>query len=117
MLKSSFANYIILAFVFLIISIGCEQPPSKLDTVKPIITLIGEHTIVFENSEEYENYIDLGATAIDKSNGDITDKIEVSLLLSTSTDLEYSLVTFVYDVEDSDGNKADSVHRNIVVHR
>ncbi|MDD4547310.1 MAG: DUF5011 domain-containing protein, partial [Bacilli bacterium] len=76
---------------------------------KPLITLIGQETIVIR---EGEAYTELGATAFDPEDGDITDKIKITSNLNINMPGTYEIR---YDVEDSNGNKAPTVIRTIMV--
>lgn len=81
---------------------------SKLDTLAPVITLVGDNP-----DTTYLNvaYTDPGATATDNIDGDITSKITVSGTVDTTTIGTYSLW---YKVSDMWGNR-DSVLRIVRV--
>lgn len=81
---------------------------SKLDTLAPVITLLGNNP-----DTTYLNvaYTDPGATATDNIDGDITSKITVSGTVDTTTIGTYSLW---YKVSDMWGNR-DSVLRIVRV--
>ena len=79
------------------------------DTTAPVITLLGNAT---ETITEGDNYVDAGATAIDDTDGDITDKITVSGLVDSSAAGTYHLY---YNVSDQAGNAAAQVTRTVVV--
>lgn len=78
------------------------------DKEEPSITLKGENSIViYKNSR----YIEKGYTAIDKCDGDITNKVIVTGTVDTSRAGTY---TINYKVVDNSGNKT-SVDRKITV--
>ncbi|MFA5603839.1 MAG: immunoglobulin-like domain-containing protein, partial [Bacilli bacterium] len=76
---------------------------------KPLITLIGQETIVIR---EGDSYTELGATAYDPEDGDITDKINITSNLNINMPGTYQIR---YNVADSNGNKAPMVIRTIMV--
>lgn len=78
------------------------------DTVAPVITLNGEDVIIRVNDE----YVELGATATDNVDGDLTSSIVISGDVDTTKKGEYVLT---YDVADKSGNNADSVTRKVTV--
>lgn len=80
------------------------------DTIPPVITLQGDNPqfIVFGNP-----YIELGASAADIADGDLTADIIIDAsAVDTSIAADY-LVT--YDVSDSSGNVAATVMRTVTV--
>jgi PKD repeat protein len=79
------------------------------DITKPVITLIGDDPIVIELGFQY---VDPGATAIDNSDGDITDKIVAYDNVDPAVGGIYRVV---YKVTDEAGNEADSVVRTVIV--
>jgi hypothetical protein len=79
------------------------------DTVKPVITLNGNDEVTVQEGATYE---DLGATASDLVDGDITDKIKTINPVDTSTPGVYYVA---YDVSDWAGNWADRVVRTVTV--
>ena len=70
------------------------------DLVAPVITIIGDNPMLIINYEEYE---ELGATAIDNVDGDITNAIEISSNVDTQVEGTYEVI---YSVSDSWGNTA-----------
>lgn len=78
-------------------------------TDKPVITLNGDSTIFVR---QYDSYEDEGATALDKQDGDLTSDISVTGTVNVNTPGNYEIK---YDVTDSDGNKAITVTRKVVV--
>lgn len=103
--------------LFLLVSIfsGCDSVDLQENREKPRIVLLGESSIRFDSLDAFEGYHDMGAVAYDEQDGDITDKIEYGMTSSVSIDSEYESYTYSYDVEDSDGNRADTVYRDVVV--
>ena len=79
------------------------------DTTKPVITLLGDASIILNVGE---TYTDAGATANDDKDGNITSNIVVSNPVNTSIARTY---TITYDVNDSAGNSAIQVTRTVQV--
>ncbi|MBT8107815.1 MAG: VCBS repeat-containing protein, partial [Gammaproteobacteria bacterium] len=79
------------------------------DTEPPVITLLGQSSVVIESRQ---NYIDAGATAADNIDGNISNAIRVTGSVNTSTVGTYVLT---YDVTDFAGNTAASVTRTVRV--
>lgn len=84
-------------------------PNETPDTVKPLITLLGEAAVTLTAGE---SYTDAGATAQDDRDGNITDKIIITGSVDTATAGTYTLS---YNVSDTAGNAADTVTRTVVV--
>ncbi|MCP4320591.1 MAG: DUF5011 domain-containing protein, partial [Alteromonadales bacterium] len=81
-----------------------------LDTEIPLISLIGDASITITVGD---TYTDLGATAIDNVDGDITANIVVGGdTVDTSTAGTYEIT---YNVTDTEGNEADEVIRTVIV--
>lgn len=73
------------------------------DKVSPVISLMGESKIVLDKGEYY---IEQGATALDNSDGDITDNIVIEGNVDTNiVGLQY----VVYSVSDKAGNKSEAI--------
>ena len=83
-----------------------------VDKIKPVITLIGDSTIEVVKGDSYQ---DLGATAFDNLDGDITNKIKVDGVPSTTNVAVGSQFRVEYNVVDGSGNSADTVIRTIKV--
>jgi hypothetical protein len=79
------------------------------DAIKPVITLTGADTIFVERGRPYT---ELGATALDNVDGDITSKIVLGGTVDTTLVGFYPIT---YDVTDSTGNKANRVTRIVSV--
>lgn len=79
------------------------------DTTAPVITIIGSST---SSVEQNTNYTDLGATATDDIDGDITANIVTLNSVDTTTVGSY---TVTYNVADQAGNIASEVVRTITV--
>ena len=73
------------------------------DTSIPVITLLGEATLVHEAKS---NYSDAGATASDTLDGNITDSIVTVSTVDINKVGEYSVS---YNVVDANGNNAATV--------
>lgn len=86
-----------------------EPPVQETDITPPVITLVGEAQIYLTVGEPY---IELGATASDDVDGDISDQI----VITGSVDVENAgTYTLTYDVSDQAGNAADTVIRIVEV--
>ena len=79
-----------------------------VDTTAPVITLIGNSSVTVEAGSIYD---DLGATASDIVDGDLTASITSVSNVDTSTPGEY---TVTYNVSDAAGNIAE-LQRNVIV--
>ena len=91
-----------------------DSPTLETDTVKPVITLLGEEEVTIAQGE---TYVDAGATAVDKTTTDgaeldITTKIQVTNPVDTSKPGTY---TIVYRVSDWAGNYSEEVFRTVTV--
>ncbi len=84
------------------------NPTPTPDTTPPTITLIGNDTV---NINVGDSYSDLGATAIDDVDGDITNSIQTNSNVNTSTAGTYHVT---YSVSDSAGNSASKTRTVIV---
>ena len=80
-----------------------------IDTIPPTITLNGASTI---NLSLGTSYNELGATANDNIDGDISSSITIAGRVNTSTIGTY---TITYDVSDTAGNKATQITRTVIV--
>ena len=79
------------------------------DTTKPVISLNGPASITLNLGEVY---IELGATATDNFDGDITSSIQVTGSVNTAVAGIYNIA---YNVSDSSGNVADELIRTVEV--
>ncbi len=103
----------LLTAMLVLLVTGCS------DNIKPVITLLGDAEVIVMQGETYE---DAGATAkdttYDKNNQevvvDITQDIVTDNPVDTSKEGVYEVT---YNVSDSAGNKADEVHRKVVVEK
>jgi hypothetical protein len=87
------------------------------DTVRPVITLLGDVTVYVENGAEY---LDAGAIAADDRDGNITDRMVVIYKRNGETvdaidTLTAAAYTVHYNVADTAGNAAEEVTRTVVV--
>jgi len=80
-----------------------------VDTEKPVISLTGSAAI---NLTVGDTYNDLGATATDNIDGNLTSSIVISGTVNTNTAGTY---TRNYNVSDAAGNAADQVSRTVIV--
>lgn len=79
----------------------CTTHTKPADTEKPEITLMGKETITLKVNEKYT---DPGATATDRTDGDITSKIVIDISKVDTT--KAGTYTVTYTVSDSAGNTA-----------
>ncbi|NRD22095.1 DUF5011 domain-containing protein [Winogradskyella litoriviva] len=79
------------------------------DTTAPVITLTGASTI---NLEVGDTYNELGATATDNIDGNLTSSIVITGTVNTTSAGTY---TKFYNVSDAAGNAAAQVTRTIIV--
>ncbi|MGB1424498.1 MAG: DUF5011 domain-containing protein [Pseudomonadales bacterium] len=111
MLKKEFFFMLLIRFfgLALLSSLSMFATNSRADTAAPVISLIG-----FENVWHAlgTSYTDLGATAIDDIDGDISAKITASGSVNANVLGTY---TIVYSVSDAAGNKAEQVTRTVTV--
>ena len=81
-----------------------------VDTTAPVITLVGANPQTIEVGSAY---VELGATALDNYDGDITGSIVIDAsAVDTAAVGSYSVT---YDVADSSGNAATQVTRTVGV--
>ena len=86
-----------------------KSKPKKIDTAPPVITLNGQSNVTIEGGSEY---IDLGATAIDEEDGDLSGSIQLVGEVKANKPGSYELK---YNVKDSSGNEAQTVTRTVAV--
>ena len=82
------------------------------DAIAPVITLIGSATINMKVGDD--PYTDLGATATDDVDGDITANIVVVGVDAVNVNTE-ATYTITYNVTDAAGNAAAEITRTVVV--
>ncbi|QGQ98985.1 DUF5011 domain-containing protein [Paenibacillus psychroresistens] len=87
------------------------------DTTSPVLTMTGELTV---NLTYGASYVDLGATAIDDFDGNLTGSIAVTVSnnVNEDTTLNTSVAgtyTYHYNVNDLTGNHANEIKRTVVV--
>lgn len=87
-----------------------ENAITSADSVKPIITLLGDQTI---NIIKNNTFTDPGASATDNIDGTITARITKKGTVDTSKIGTYYID---YDVTDTAGNKAITVTRTVIVY-
>ena len=93
---------------------GGSEPPTypepPADTTPPVITLVGASSLSLEIGDTYE---ELGATATDDTDGDISSDIVIdSSAVDESSLGDYSVT---YNVSDSAGNQAEEKTRIVSV--
>ena len=87
-----------------------ERTYNLIDTVPPILTLIGQHE---EKIKQGTEYIELGAKAVDEKDGDLSDKIEInSSRVNTNVIGTYNVN---YNVSDNSNNIAIGIRKVKVV--
>src|SRR5439155_15557881 len=79
------------------------------DTIKPVITLVGNSSVTVEC---HSGYADAGATANDNCDGDITSRLSIVNPVDVTTPGTY---TVTYNVSDAVGNAAVQVTRTVTV--
>ncbi len=79
------------------------------DTTEPTITILGDNPATVTQGEVYT---DAGATAIDDVDGNVTDQIQVSGSVNTTTPGTYEII---YNVIDAAGNPAEAIRQVFVV--
>ncbi|MDG1393259.1 MAG: DUF5011 domain-containing protein [Flavobacteriaceae bacterium] len=73
--------YLLIAVAFLACT-NDEDNNNNQETTAPVITLVGENPqIIIKN----QSYVELGATAIDNVDGDISNTIQISSSVNTIT--------------------------------
>ncbi|WP_347231096.1 S-layer homology domain-containing protein [Paenibacillus sp. DMB5] len=87
------------------------------DTVKPVITLLGEPTVELANGAAYT---DAGATAADDRDGDLTGQIIATITkggqpLAALDTTQAGTYLYHYNVSDAAGNAAVEVIRTVIV--
>ena len=89
---------------------GSDNPPAAADDASPPeITLLGENPQYVEAATVYT---ELGASALDDADGDLTDEIKIDAsAIDTGAPGEYSVT---YSVSDESGNVATAVRTVIV---
>lgn len=92
-------------------SVSTTRTVNVIDTQAPVLTLNGESEI---NIAQDSTYQDLGCTAIDNYDGDITTKITIESDIDTSALGTY---TVNYKVQDSSGNESKLTRSINVVKR
>ncbi len=86
-----------------------EDTELIIDMTPPVITLNGEIEMTINAGEVFE---DPGAVAEDAVDGDLTDNIDISDIVDTSTPGIYQIT---YDVSDAAGNSAETKTRAVTV--
>ncbi len=86
---------------------GGSTPP--VDVTAPVITLVGDAQVTILVGD---TYTDLGATAVDDTDGDISKNIITTNLVDSTKAGTY---TVTYDVSDTAHNNAVEVIRTVVV--
>ena len=87
----------------------CDQWDDSVDHIKPVITVLGEQELTIEAGS---NYVDLGATAADDADGDISVKVVTENLVDTKSVGSYLVI---YNVKDFAGNEAEKAIRIVNV--
>ena len=100
-----------IAYRAVIVTTNCpdEDSPANVVNDLPVITLIGKNSVIINVGS---NYVDLGATAYDKIDGDITRKI-VTDTSNVKTNVP-GIYKVYYSVTNSNGKKT-SITRTVTV--
>lgn len=103
-------NLTIISLIAALIFIGCPNPsnPAVEDKEAPVITLTGAAII---NLTVGDAYVELGATATDNKDSNLTVLIDSSSVNTASIGTYY----VTYNVSDSAGNAATEVRRTVNV--
>jgi len=104
-----YINRVVFFIVGLIIALSFESCNTK-DEMAPVITLIGEDSIRSQPLNQV--YVDEGATAMDETDGDISENIFVESLVNVDILGWYEVI---YNVVDKAGNSAKPVSRPVRV--
>lgn len=103
--------------IILFIILGCKDKESKdyaTNRSKPVIKIIGSDRLHLAIGEKYVEY---GATATDATDGDISDKIQISSIQDTNTadnnQVKYNQIK--YNVKNSAGQSAIEVTRSVTI--
>ncbi|MBE0451820.1 MAG: S8 family serine peptidase [Clostridia bacterium] len=88
---------------------GSSAPLPVKDTIAPILSLNGNAYIKLNQGDAYE---ELGATAIDNIDGDISSSVQITGVVNA---LEAGVYNLTYTVADKAGNSATPVTRTIEV--
>ena len=92
-------------------AVSIQRTVNVVDTTKPVLHLSGPSSV---DVEVKTSYTDAGATATD--NYDDASVITANVTSEGSVDLtKVGSYTIIYDVTDSEGNKADSIQRIVNV--
>ncbi len=109
-IKDSISGAQINTIDFPTVTVQVPPPPPPQDTTPPVVALLGNNPQVITTGTAYT---ELGATAIDDFDGDISGSVVIdSSAVDTSMAGSYSVT---YDVSDSSGNMADTVIRTVTV--
>ena len=84
-----------------------QQMITVEDTIKPIIMLLGDNPMTIEVDE---NYVEFGATAVDRMAGDLTDQIIIDATeIDTNTVGTYTVTYAVADIQNNQTQASRSV--------
>lgn len=86
----------------------CETHTAPKDTEKPTIKLKGDAKVYLNLNEKY---VEMGATATDKVDGDLTEKIEITGKVDIK---KVGTYTITYKVKDKAGNESTATRKVIV---
>jgi len=89
---------------------SCQATVTVVDATPPTITLNGDNPQTIECCEDY---VELGATAIDNCSGDVTADIVIDA--SSVDTCTVGTYTVTYNVSDAQGNAAAQVTRTVEV--
>lgn len=93
----------------MLITTACKKNNNSNDNTPPVITMNGGSPVYTEKGTFYN---DLGATAYDETDGDITSDIVINNVVDVNVEGTYYVS---YNVKDKAGNKATEVIRTVIV--
>lgn len=104
------AGRFLILFVLAVALVACSGSSDKpKDRTAPVITLTGANPLVIEAGTAY---VELGATALDNRDGDLTNAIVIDASqVNTTVPGSYAVT---YNVSDAAGNAASTVSRTVV---
>ncbi len=94
--------------LIIIIAFACGGDQEELDTTTPEITILGDNPLTITLPTVYT---ELGATALDDTDGDISDRIEIT---STADFLVSGSYEVIYSVSDAAENYV-SITREVII--
>ncbi|WP_034060077.1 DUF5011 domain-containing protein [Lacinutrix jangbogonensis] len=100
-----------LCYLFLFLAFACSDDDNQTlepDTIAPEITILGENP---QTLNQFTDYVELGATALDNIDGDVSAAIQITSTVNMDVAGAYEAT---YSVSDIAGNEV-SVIREVIV--